>query len=140
MKQEDKQYEQWLEQVKSTLPEIEKPEELTREILQRIERIPRKKKLPEIGYRLLAAASALLLCLMVYETVFYPSTLYKEKKTHTLETCSPPRKIPEFSNMQLSNMTMREKSSCLSKLWKEYTETQKQQKRTISRIIHQEQP
>ena len=44
MKQEDKQYEKWLTEVKSNQPILENPEELTATILNRISGISPERK------------------------------------------------------------------------------------------------
>ena len=45
MKQEENErYEQWLQQVRKTQPILTRPDDLTRDILQKVARTPRKRK------------------------------------------------------------------------------------------------
>lgn len=51
MKQEDKQYEKWLTEVKSNQPILENPEELTATILNRISGISPGKETEKVSHR-----------------------------------------------------------------------------------------
>lgn len=64
MKQEDKQYEKWLTEIKSNQPILENPEELTATILNRISGISpeRKRRKFLIGAWASGIAASLLLC------------------------------------------------------------------------------
>ena len=70
--EENERYEQWLQQVRKTQPILTRPDDLTRNILQKVARTPRKRKEHR---KFMAWASAVaagfLLCFMVHETVFY---------------------------------------------------------------------
>lgn len=70
MKQEDKQYEKWLTEVKSNQPILENPEELTATILNRISGISpeRKRRKFLIGAWASGIAASLLLLLFINDT------------------------------------------------------------------------
>ena len=72
MKQEDKQYEKWLTEVKSNQPILENPEELTATILNRISGISpeRKRRKFLIGAWASGIAASLLLLLFINDTCF----------------------------------------------------------------------
>ena len=42
--EENERYEQWLQQVRKTQPILTRPDDLTRNILQKVTRTPRKRK------------------------------------------------------------------------------------------------
>ena len=67
MKQEDKQYEKWLAEVKSRQPILDNPEELTASILDRISGIspPKKQRKFLIGAWASGIAATLLLLLFI---------------------------------------------------------------------------
>ena len=70
MKQEDKQYEKWLAEVKSRQPILDNPEELTASILDRISGIspPKKQRKFLIGAWASGIAATLLLLLFINDT------------------------------------------------------------------------
>lgn len=72
MKQEDKQYEKWLTEVKSNQPILENPEELTATILNRISGISpeRERRKFLIGAWASGIAASLLLLLFINDTCF----------------------------------------------------------------------
>lgn len=72
MKQEDKQYEKWLTEIKSNQPILENPEELTATILNRISGISpeRKRRKFLIGAWASGIAASLLLLLFINDTCF----------------------------------------------------------------------
>ena len=72
MKQEDKQYEKWLTEIKSNQPILENPEELTATILNRISGISpeRKRRKFLIGAWASGIAASLLLLLLINDTCF----------------------------------------------------------------------
>lgn len=74
MKQEDKQYEKWLAEVKSRQPILDNPEELTASILDRISGIspPKKQRKFLIGAWASGIAATLLLLLFINDTCFTP--------------------------------------------------------------------
>lgn len=68
MKQDDKLYNEWLDEVRNVQPILSNPDELTTAILQQVSRIvPRKKKRKSllIGSWVSGIAAGLLLCLLV---------------------------------------------------------------------------
>lgn len=73
MKQDDRLYDEWLDEVRNVQPILSNPDELTAAILQRVSRIaPRKKKrksLLTVSW-LSGIAAGLLLCLLVSEALF----------------------------------------------------------------------
>ena len=73
MKQDDKLYNEWLDEVKNVQPILSNPDELTTAILQQVSRIvPQKKKRKSllIGSWVSGIAAGLLLCLLVSEALF----------------------------------------------------------------------
>ena len=62
MKQDDKLYNEWLDEVRNVQPILSNPDELTTAILQQVSRIVPRKKI----------AAGLLLCLLVSETLLSP--------------------------------------------------------------------
>ena len=75
MKQDDKLYNEWLDEVRNVQPILSNPDELTTAILQQVSRIvPRKKKRKSllIGSWVSGIAAGLLLCLLVSETLLSP--------------------------------------------------------------------
>lgn len=75
MKQDDKLYNEWLDEVRNVQPILSNPDELTTAILQQVSRIvPRKKKRKSllIGSWVSGIAAGLLLCLLVSEALFSP--------------------------------------------------------------------
>lgn len=113
MKQEDKQYEKWLTEIKNRQPILENPEELTTAILNSISvpssRHKRKKYL--LGAWLSGMAAAILLFLFINDTYFSPMPRQIEKQN-------------EYDNLQSSgnislpdnwkDMKLSEKNSYLS--------------------------
>lgn len=113
MKQEDKQYEKWLTEIKNRQPILENPEELTTAILNSISgpssRHKRKKYL--LGAWLSGIAAAILLFLFINDTYFSPIPRQIEKQN-------------EYDNFQSSgiislpdnwkDMKLSEKNSYLS--------------------------
>lgn len=74
MKQDDKQYEEWLKEVRNRQPVLGNPHELTASIMQRVARMPKRKKRRSLlaGSWLSGVAAALLLCLLVGEALHTP--------------------------------------------------------------------
>ena len=75
MKQDDKLYNEWLDEVRNVQPILSNPDELTTAILQQVSRIvPQKKKRKSllIGSWVSGIAAGLLLCLLVSETLLSP--------------------------------------------------------------------
>ena len=72
MKQDDKLYNEWLDEVRNVQPILSNPDELTTAILQQVSRIvPRKKKRKSllIGSWVSGIAAGLLLCLVRFPMV-----------------------------------------------------------------------
>lgn len=129
MKQEDKQYEKWLTEVKSRQPILENPEELTAAILNRISGTSQRKKQRKflIGAWVSGIAATLLLLLFVNDTCFTPVSPRIEK-------------LNEYSNWSNSiplpadweEMRLQEKSIYLSS---QYTQHRKFRKAQILQVI-----
>ena len=90
MKQEDKQYEKSLAEVKSRQPILDNPEELTASILDRISGIspPKKQRKFLIGAWASGIAATLLLLLFINDTCFTPVSQRtgKQNEQHSI-TC-----------------------------------------------------
>lgn len=111
MKQEDKQYEKWLTEIKNRQPILENPEELTTAILNSISvpssRHKRKKYL--LGAWLSGLAAAILLFLFINDTYFSPIPRQIEKLNGNLPNSSIITLPDNWKEMKLS-----EKNSYLS--------------------------
>lgn len=111
MKQEDKQYEKWLTEIKNRQPILENPEELTTAILNSISvpssRHKRKKYL--LGAWLSGLAAAILLFLFINDTYFSPIPRQIEKRNGNLPNSSIITLPDNWKEMKLS-----EKNSYLS--------------------------
>lgn len=111
MKQEDKQYEKWLTEIKNRQPILENPEELTTAILNSISgsssRHKRKKYL--LGAWLSGIAAAILLFLFINDTYFSPIPRQIEKQNGNLPNSSIITLPDNWKEMKLS-----EKNSYLS--------------------------
>lgn len=113
MKQEDKQYEKWLSEIKNRQPILENPEELTTAILNSISHpsSPHKRKKYLLGAWLSAMAAAILLFLFINDTYFSPIPQQAERQN-------------DYGNLQYSSiislpdnwneMKLSEKNSYLS--------------------------
>lgn len=82
MKREDEYYSKWLDKLKTTQPILERPDELTAAIMQRVSQsslsLPRSTKKNRrllIGRWGSLVAASLLLCLLVGETFFSTATV-----------------------------------------------------------------
>lgn len=136
MKQEEQQYEEWLEKVRRNLPIVENPEELSNDIMQRISRTPRPYKRPENWVRWFSAAAALfLLCTMLYEVLFYAEVPPFEKETVTINSCPSTEIVPTISLEQMSEMTVKEKAAFLSRIRKERKEIKCKRKNLVNKLI-----
>ncbi len=125
MKREEEQYEQWLNQVRATPPVLEKPEELTRDILCKISHTPRPiRKTSRIFFDWLSGTVAcFLLCAMLYEVFFYPATFQKGGETIPVAFALTTKKIREFPILPMAEGTVREKSTFIMKWRKDHKET-----------------
>lgn len=136
MKQEEQQYEEWLEKVRRNLPIVENPEELSNDIMQRISRTPRPSKRPKNWVRWFSAAAAIfLLCTMLYEVLFYAEVPPLEKETVTINSCPSTEIVPTISLEQMSEMTVKEKAAFLSRIRKERKEIKCKRKNLVNKLI-----
>ena len=136
MKREEEQYEQWLEKVRNNPPVLENPEGLSGDIMQRISRTPRKSQRPVNRIRWFSAVAALfLLCTMMYEVLFYADSSPLERGTVTLNICPPSEIIPAVALERMSDMTVREKTVFLSRIWENRKEMQGRRENLINRLI-----
>ena len=125
-------YEEWLETIKSTRPTLDKPEELTNEILNRIKTLPagtshRKEETGKTKTsRILifvsktsGIAAVLLLCFLLRETVFFPQggQITEQSNTSNAVRQEKASSLPGNWNTECSLL---EKSRYLSRQWKEY--------------------
>ncbi|WP_455673404.1 hypothetical protein [Phocaeicola sp.] len=137
MKREEERYEQWLERVRNTSPVLENPENLTRDILQKIAQTPqRKRKSGRLVNWVSAVAAVGLLCFMVHETCFYSAAPVIKGEVVVTNTSFSLPKLPELPKGVFSGMSMKERSAYLSKLWKERTEMKRRQQRAIEKLIN----
>lgn len=135
MKQEKGKYEQWLEKVKSEPPVLTDPEALTRDILQRVERMPqaRKGKVYWMSWCPVAVAGALL-CFMVYEVFFY-SMPQVPGEAAFFDLPSAGHRLPEASSIAFSRMNQKEKRDYFFGEWKERKEKWHKQNAGIGRLL-----
>lgn len=101
MKREDEYYENWLDKLKTTQPILERPDELTAAIMQRVSQsslsLPRSTKKNRrllIGRWGSLVAASLLLCLLVGET-FFSLTTVPTKEEAVFAWRGPSISIPE---------------------------------------------
>lgn len=126
MKREEEQYEQWLNQVRTTPPVLEKPEELTRDILCKISQTshPRRKTpIKSLIDWLSGIAACFLLCAMLYEVFFYPASFQRDGDTMPVAFALTTKKIREFPILPMAEGTVREKSTFIIKWRKDHKET-----------------
>lgn len=137
MKQEER-YEQWLEKVRNNPPLLDNPQELSREIMQRVVRTPRRQSRPITNLMkwFSAVAALLLFCVMMYE-VFYSSAFpLAGEDTVSLRICPPAEILSELSSEQLCDKTVREKSVLFSRLWKKHQNRQRKREDAINRLLN----
>lgn len=129
MKQEDKLYEKWLTEIKSSQPILENPEELTAAILNRISGISpgKKRKKFLIGIWASGIAASLLLLLFISDTCFTPVSHQAEKQN---EYDNWSNSIPLPDNWE--EMRLLEKNTYLSC---QYTQHRKSRKMQILQVI-----
>lgn len=131
MKQEDKQYEKWLTELKIRQPVLENPEELTTTILNRISRISSgsKRKKYLVGAWLSGVAATVLLLLFINDTYFLPTVQQAETQNEYLNrTNSPSHSLPD----NWDEMKPLEKNKYLSS---QYTQRKQLRQARISRFI-----
>lgn len=97
MRKEDKRYEKWLSEVKSSQPVLSNPEALRAAILQRIDRVTFKKRKRKfiISSWVFGAVAGLLLCLFLTETLFIPISGEVNKKDECYIWQNTPSDLPE---------------------------------------------
>ena len=101
MKQEDKQYEKWLAEVKSRQPILDNPEELTASILDRISGIspPKKQRKFLIGAWASGIAATLLLLLFINDTCFTPVSQRTGKEHLSILSVYATPEVPKSANL-----------------------------------------
>ena len=124
MKQEDKQYEKWLTEVKSNQPILENPEELTATILNRISGISpeRKRRKFLIGAWASGIAASLLLLLFINDTCF-TSVPHRTEMQNEYDNWS--NSIPLPDNWE--EMRLLEKNTYLSSQYTQHRKSRKMQ-------------
>lgn len=136
MKQEEQLYEEWLEKVRKNLPLVENPEELSKDIMQRIYRTSRNPRKSVSWIRWLSTVAALfLLCTMMYEVFFYTDAPTLERGTVTINICPPTEIIQTVSFERMSEMPVRERTAFLSRIWRERKEVQCRRENLINKLI-----
>ena len=110
--EENERYEQWLQQVRKTQPILTSPDDLTRDILQKVARTPRKRKEHR---KFMAWASAVaagfLLCFMVHETVFYSVSSNAGTRDAVLNASPMYRRLSEWPADRNADMSLKDKSA-----------------------------
>ena len=121
--EENERYEQWLQQVRKTQPILTRPDDLTQDILQKVARTPRKRK----------EHRKFMLCFMAYETFFYSVSSNAGTRDAVLNASPLYRRLSEWPADRNADMSLKEKSACLSEMWK----ARKAKQHGHKRLIHQ---
>lgn len=110
MKEEDRKYEEWLNEIRSKQPVLNNPDQLAADIMQRVSGMRKpQKNLHLFGSWLSGIAAAILLCFLLTETMRMPVPSDCENPRFIWEsaTASP---LPQ----NWKSMTLAEKGSFLS--------------------------
>lgn len=136
MKQEER-YEQWLERVRNNPPSLDDPQELSREIMQRIASTPRRQSRPVANFiKWFSAVAALfLLGVMLHEMFYYSSAPLAGKEAVNLRICPPAEILLELSSKPMSGKTVREKGVVFSRFRKKRKDMQRKKEDFINRLI-----
>lgn len=113
MKQENKHYEKWLTDLKSSQPVLQNPEELTAAIMQQVSKalIKKKKRTWLIGAWSSGIAATFLLCMLINDICFSPAfSPMVEQSGYEYWQNSTSLSLPENWN----DMKLLEKNSYLS--------------------------
>ena len=122
--EENERYEQWLQQVRKTQPILTRPDDLTRNILQKVARTPRKRKEHR---KFMAWASAV--------AAFYSVSSNAGTRDAVLNASPLYRRLSEWPADRNADMSLKEKSACLSEMWKARKAKQHGQKRLIHQFM-----
>lgn len=121
MTKKEDTYEQWLEKIKTTEPFLDNPEELTNDILNRIDALPsgNPSRILLLVSRISGIAAAFLLCFLIGETVLFPQDKQFTEQPSTANVVWQGKAsfLPDGWNTESSFL---EKSRYLSEQWKEY--------------------
>lgn len=121
MTKKEDTYEQWLEKIKTTEPFLDNPEELTNDILNRIDALPsgNPSRILLLVSRISGIAAAFLLCFLISETVLFPQDKQFTEQPSTANVVWQGKAsfLPDGWNTESSFL---EKSRYLSEQWKEY--------------------
>lgn len=121
MTKKEDTYEQWLEKIKTTEPFLDNPEELTNDILNRIDALPsgNPSRILLLVSRISGIAAAFLLCFLISETVLFPQDKQFTEQPSTANAVWQEKAsfLPDDWNTESSFL---EKSRYLSEQWKEY--------------------
>jgi len=121
MTKKEDTYEQWLEKIKTTEPCLDNPEELTNDILNRIDALPsgNPSRILLLVSRISGIAAAFLLCFLISETVLFPQDKQFTEQPSTANVVWQGKAsfLPDDWNTESSFL---EKSRYLSEQWKEY--------------------
>lgn len=92
--------------------DTDKADDLTRDILQKVARTPRKRKERRKFMTWASAiAAGFLLCFTVYETFFYSVSFHADTRNAPLNVSSLPSCLPEWSASCTAEMTIKEKGA-----------------------------
>lgn len=135
MKQENRHYEEWLTEVRSRQPALSNPEELTAAIMRQVSAMPSRKKRKRflISSWISGIAAALLLCLLISETLFTPVPygLEPEGKVHLQQQHNAPS-LPEG----WGKMSLTEKSDYLSRQYAQFKKLKQGRMMKLTKKIH----
>lgn len=138
MKQEDKGYKEWLAEIRTGQPLLDNPEELTKNIMQRIGRtkLKRRKRKFIIGSWFLGVAAGIGLCLLLNETLFSPVMGGTDREGESRREVSQVKVhgIRQYFSLPANweNMSFSEKSSYCSAY---YMAQRQQRQKRISIIV-----
>ena len=82
-----------------------------------------------------AVAAGFLLCFMVHETVFYSVSSNAGTRDAVLNASPLYRRLSEWPADRNADMSLKEKSACLSEMWKARKAKQHGQKRLIHQFM-----
>lgn len=144
MTKKEDTYEQWLEKIKTTEPFLDNPEELTNDILNRIDALPsgNPSRILLLVSRISGIAAAFLLCFLISETVLFPQDKQFTEQPSTANVVWQGKAsfLPDDWNTESSFL---EKSRYLSEQWKEYKKELSKRKafflskkNSVENIIH----
>ena len=131
MKQEDKQYEEWLSEVRNKLPILKNPEDLTTAIISKISSVKSKRKRHKflLGIWTSGIAATLLLLLLMSDIYFAPpsSEMEKQMQYENWSTKTSVALPDNWNEMKLSEKNMY--------LYSQYTQCRQQRQTRLFQMI-----